>query len=276
MSWSIRITDGNKRERNGKTFQYLPDELWIQVFTAGVESAILDYRDVCSLSIVCRRLWRLTNLDCTWQILLSRDFNSSSTCQNLYVLPTTKQPEKEPTCKLMYRSRFEKDRAMKMAAHKRRVLRAQSQVAVLINECHHFQQLLFDEKQKLLSSAKRLCDAERARRSSVALKVWQPQVIRNRQEQVVEQQAMDFNFLENELQMEVCVCKERIERFSRSLLKNQMLEKTRGELEALTYRPVQDGQLDLEASDMQSYKKKKFREKEKLSLDIRSQGALNS
>jgi hypothetical protein len=51
----------------------LPDELWAKILGMGVENRVLDYRDLCSLAFVCRRIRRISSLDCMWRPLWERD-----------------------------------------------------------------------------------------------------------------------------------------------------------------------------------------------------------
>lgn len=51
----------------------LPDELWTKILGMGVEKQVLDYRDLCSLAFVCRRIRRISSLECMWRPLWERD-----------------------------------------------------------------------------------------------------------------------------------------------------------------------------------------------------------
>lgn len=51
----------------------LPDELWTKILGMGVENQVLDYRDLCSLAFVSRRIQRISSLDCMWRPLWERD-----------------------------------------------------------------------------------------------------------------------------------------------------------------------------------------------------------
>lgn len=52
----------------------LPDELWRRVLELGVQSCGFSYKDLCCISISCRRLHRLSDEDPFWNHLLSSDF----------------------------------------------------------------------------------------------------------------------------------------------------------------------------------------------------------
>lgn len=56
----------------------LPDELWRSIMEIGIETKSLDYKNLCCLSITCRRLRRLAAEDSLWSRLLLSDFPSSS------------------------------------------------------------------------------------------------------------------------------------------------------------------------------------------------------
>lgn len=57
---------------------YLPDELWRRILEIGItgSSSNLVYKDLCSLSITCRRFNRLSADNSLWSSLLSSDFPS--------------------------------------------------------------------------------------------------------------------------------------------------------------------------------------------------------
>ncbi|KAG0607782.1 hypothetical protein M758_8G054400 [Ceratodon purpureus] len=134
--------------------------------------------------------------------------------------------------------RFEKVRAAKMAAHRRRVLRVESQVAVLQKEAQQYQLAIEVERKKLVASVAELKSFELARRSAVAIQVWQPQAVRARQQEVLEQQSVNVGARQRSLQMEINVCRERVQQFEKSLqAKRSAIEKSRRELEALTFNP---------------------------------------
>lgn len=55
----------------------LPDELCGRILELGILSKTLNYKDLCCLSITCRRLYRLSAEDSHWSSLLFADFPSS-------------------------------------------------------------------------------------------------------------------------------------------------------------------------------------------------------
>lgn len=58
----------------------LPDELWRRILEIGaIENSpnLLNFKDLCSLSITCRTLKRLSGEDFIWSSFLSSDFSQS-------------------------------------------------------------------------------------------------------------------------------------------------------------------------------------------------------
>ncbi|XP_057823967.1 F-box protein SKIP24 isoform X1 [Cryptomeria japonica] len=206
----------------------IPDEIWMQIMDIGVQRNILNYRDLSSLAISSRRLCRLSNHSFLWELLWTKDFPSDSIPESL-----TKD------LKSLYKQKFERVKSTKIAAHKRSVLRVQSQALVLERECKDLGTLLNGERRRLNSTLSELKNIERARQSSVALKIWQPEIIHTRQQDVVEQTPVRTDSRIHSLKMEIAVCKERIERFSRSICeKNSLMERVKSKLESLQYKPL--------------------------------------
>lgn len=211
----------------------LPTEVWAEILQAGISNSVLDYRDLCSLSIVCPSLNRLASLTSLWKPIFLRDFPQSS--QDGVCSPA------HSDFKTAYRKRFEKIRAAKVAAHKRRVLRMQSQGVVLAKECKELEELMHLEKTRLSSILSELKCLEQARKASVALKLWQPHTVRLMQQQVVEQLPIDPEIRKHTIEMEAKVCMEEIKRCNSSMeRKRSLFEMTKKEMEFLTYNPMQD------------------------------------
>eukprot|EP00249_Psilotum_nudum_P016225 c25728_g1_i2 orf=122-481(+) len=81
----------------------------------------------------------------------------------------------------------------------------------------------------------------RERHASVALQLWQPQVVRTMHEQVVEQQPVDLDACRQLLKMEAKVCREQITRSERSIVQKRcIIERIDKDLESLTYNPVKE------------------------------------
>ncbi|KAH7295690.1 hypothetical protein KP509_27G060900 [Ceratopteris richardii] len=196
----------------------LPDEVWIEALQLGVRARILDHRDLCSLSIVSRRLNRLSSLSFLWKPLFEREFSQGESSTNITAPSDLSVTLKQWDYKSQYKLRWGKVKAAKALAHKRRVLRIQSDVAVLEKECKDLEREMQAEKIKLSNILTELQTLEQARRSSVALKLWQPEIVRLVQEQVVRQQPIDPQFRHYSLEMEAKVCREEIKKCRRRIV----------------------------------------------------------
>eukprot|EP00250_Pteridium_aquilinum_P005497 c15582_g1_i1 orf=34-741(+) len=209
----------------------LPDEVWTDALQAGVRSGVLDYRDLCCLSIASRPLNRLASLASLWKLLFLRDFPHDSS-----TLPLT-----STDYKATYKARFEKIKAAKVAAHKRQLLRLQSEGAVLESESKNLEKQIQEERSKFSRILVELKSLEQIRRSSTALRLWQPEIVRSMQHQLVEQQPVDSEFRQRSLEMEAKLCKEEIKQCSAGIArKRHALERVKKDLEFLTYNPIQD------------------------------------
>ncbi|KAL2459327.1 F-box domain-containing protein [Forsythia ovata] len=52
----------------------LPDDVWRRIMVIGVENLVLDFEDLCRLSLTCKRLYKLSNEDSLWSLMLHQDF----------------------------------------------------------------------------------------------------------------------------------------------------------------------------------------------------------
>ncbi|GAB2303705.1 hypothetical protein Dimus_037689 [Dionaea muscipula] len=90
----------------------LPDELWRRIMEVGVQGSSLTYKDLCCLSISCRRLRRLSDEDSLWSYLLSSDFSptaaanplSASSSSSSSTIGSSSSRASSP--KILYRIRF--------------------------------------------------------------------------------------------------------------------------------------------------------------------------
>nr|PNR35232.1 hypothetical protein PHYPA_023131 [Physcomitrium patens] len=105
----------------------LPDELWTKILGLGIEKEVLDYRDLCSLAFVCRRIKQISYFDRMWRSLWERDqvkLSVGSSSRNLVVEPGMARKENDAKAfRDLYRIRFEEVRAAKRTAKRRNVLR---------------------------------------------------------------------------------------------------------------------------------------------------------
>lgn len=135
---------------------YLPDELWRRILEIGItgSSSNLVYKDLCSLSITCRRFNRLSADNSLWSSLLSSDFPSQ--------FSSTSTPPNS-SFKSLYKFRFERDKERKLLEHRRTVLRVESRIAEHSRKIQEIQQGLAVESEKFNSTLMELSNLRRVR-----------------------------------------------------------------------------------------------------------------
>ncbi|KAK9156487.1 hypothetical protein Scep_003061 [Stephania cephalantha] len=209
----------------------LPDEIWRRIFEIGIEKSRLSYKDVCCVSITSRRLNRLSNEDTLWTHLLNLDFSIPIDDDDIVI----------PASKTLYKTMFDKDRERKVAAHRRAVLRAESDVGVCLRNLKQLQRQLADERDKARAAVQDLANLHRARSASVALNVWQPQIIRGHHQKqlVVEQCALPIHSRISALEMDLRLSKQQIDIFTKAYIdEKQRLDAAKKHLELITYHPL--------------------------------------
>ncbi|KAK1280121.1 F-box protein SKIP24 [Acorus gramineus] len=234
----------------------LPDEIWREIMAIGVGRSILNYRDLCCLSISCRRLNRISSEDPIWSNLLFRDFGSPTSIPN-------------PPFKALYKTRFERDRSKKLLAWRRSVLIVESQIAVCSKDLERLQLLLSNESKRLNTAVTELKELETVRRASVALNVWQPQIVRGCQKQLVEQCKVPVESRIRDLKMEIRLCRQQIDMSSKACNnKKRFLQERKEALAALKYHPLQPCQPEMKGNNGE-LKRKKKKKKQKICDDCK-------
>ncbi|XP_074287218.1 F-box protein SKIP24 [Silene latifolia] len=220
----------------------LPDELWTKILENGIRNpnsnTRLTFKDLCCLSLVSRCLHRLSNDLSLWSSLLSLDFPSRLS-QNPTISP-----------KSIYESWYEKDKAKRIAAEKRAVMRVESIVAEHGRRVEDFRRQRVDEEERIHFVVSELNNLRRVRQASVALNVWQPEVVRGRQKQIVEQCAVPVDSRINALEMELKLCKQQMIDFERAYrAEKRRLDQAKERLTSMKYHPLQDHSVNQNSLD---------------------------
>ncbi|KAK9684169.1 hypothetical protein RND81_10G191200 [Saponaria officinalis] len=233
----------------------LPDELWTKILENGVENpnsnTRLSFKDLCRLSLSSRRLHRLSNDPSLWSSLLPLDFPSrvSNPTNHINISP-----------KLLYQTWFEKEKERRIAAEKRAVMRVESRVAEHSIRVDMFRRRIVDEGRKITGVVAELNDLRKVRQATVALNVWQPEVIRGRQKQLVEQCAVPVESRLNALEMELKLCKQQMMDFQKAYRAEQRrLEDAKEQLASLKYHPLQNHSIIKSTVVDHNTKRKKFK-----------------
>ncbi|XP_010458131.1 PREDICTED: F-box protein SKIP24 isoform X3 [Camelina sativa] len=209
----------------------IPDELWRKILEIGVKSSAFSYKDLCCISITSRRLRRLSSDDCFWDLLLFHDFPTHIISASSSQSPT----------KFIYKTRFERDKERKLAAHRRALLRKESEISEWRRRIRELESRLSEEADRLQSASLEFSNLHKVRQASVALKVWQPEVVRGRQKQLVEQNAVPVEGRLRALEMEIKLCKQQIMGVNRQLREvKHRFDIAIKELESMKYHPLRD------------------------------------
>lgn len=100
----------------------------------------------------------------------------------------------------------------------------------------------------------------KARQASVALNVWQPEVIRGRHKQIVEQCAVSADSRIHALEMEVRLCKQQITGLDKAYRdERRRLDAAKEQLESIKYHPLRDYTPTSGRVDERGIKRKKLR-----------------
>ncbi|ONM37004.1 F-box domain containing protein [Zea mays] len=182
----------------------LPDELWARVLELGAASSALGFRDLCSIAIASRRLGRLSVYPALWSKLLSRDFPSQSE-PSTSSASTSQPPPQRLHPKSLYKTKFERHKVRMAEARRRAVFEAEARVLASRRRLVELEESIREEGERMKTAAQELDNLERVRRASVALNVWQPQVVRGRQKQLVQQCTVPVDSRLSDLNMELKV-----------------------------------------------------------------------
>ncbi|KAG7653581.1 F-box-like domain superfamily [Arabidopsis suecica] len=228
----------------------IPDELWRKIIEIGVKSSTFSYKDLCCISISSRRLCRLSCDDSLWDLLLFLDFPTHIVSASSSQAPS----------KFIYRTRFEREKERKVAAHRRALLRKESEISEWGRRIRELEARLSDEAERLQSSSLQFSDLLKVRQASVALKVWQPEVVRGRQKQMVEQNAVPVEGRLRALEMEMKLCKQQIMGVNRALREvKHRFDIAIKELESMKYHPLRDYKSTRSGDQVSNGKTKKLK-----------------
>ncbi|KAL2482933.1 F-box protein SKIP24 [Forsythia ovata] len=225
----------------------LPNELCRRILELGIQSKTLIYKDLCCLSITCRRLSRLSAEDSLWSFLLFSDFSPSQNDTNFnrndnnFKNNNNSSSTASSKAKILYKIRYEKDREQKRLAHRRLVLRIESEIAEHLRKIREIKLQTSEEKEKTNETVAELLNLRKIRQASIALNVWQPEIVRGRQKQMVQQCNVPVDSRINVLEMELRLCEQQIAGYDNALrIEKRRLEAAKRQLASVKYHPLQE------------------------------------
>ncbi|KAK1667668.1 hypothetical protein QYE76_055827 [Lolium multiflorum] len=229
----------------------LPDELWARILELGAASAALGFRDLCCLAIASRRLRRHSLHPSLWSTLLSRDFPSQSQPSS------SQQLQLDP--KSLYKTKFERHKLRMAEARRRAVYEAEGRLLACRKRLTELEGSIRAEGDRMKAAAQELDNLERVRRASVALNVWQPQVVRGRQKQLVQQCTVPVDSRLSDLRMELKVCKQQIANYKNVYNKEKLkLDEYEEALRRAKYHPLQNSSQTSSTVNEQQAKRKRL------------------
>ncbi|KAM0852536.1 hypothetical protein ACQ4PT_051704 [Festuca glaucescens] len=236
----------------------LPDELWARILELGAVSAALGFRDLCCLAIASRRLRRLSLHPSLWSSLLSRDFPSQSQSQPSSSSSFSQQQQLDP--KSLYKTKFERHKLRMAEARRRAVYEAEGRLLACRKRLTELEQSICAEGDKMKAAAQELDNLERVRRASVALNVWQPQVVHGRQKQLVQQCTVPVESRLSDLHMELKVCKQQIATYKNVYNREKLkLNEYEEALRRAKYHPLQNSSQTSPAVNEPEAKRKRLK-----------------
>ncbi|KAL5994729.1 hypothetical protein ACLOJK_024782 [Asimina triloba] len=138
---------------------------------------------------------------------------------------------------------FERAKEYKLAAHRRAVLRLESQIAVCSKEFGDLRDMMIRENERMKATVLELQKLEKVRQASVSLNVWQPETVRGWHKQIVQQSAVPVEHRLTALEMDLKACKKNVEILNNTY--NGRMHKLKDYKEALAslkYHPTRDYQ----------------------------------
>lgn len=143
------------------------------------------------------------------------------------------------------------------------MLNTESQMFLCRKRLEELKSLLLQESERMKETVDELANLERVRRASVALNVWQPEVVRGSQRQIVEQCTVPVESRLSSLKMEVRVCTQQIVIFEKAYNEHKKkLSEYKEALASLNYNPLQNNQSGATSSNSNAKRKKLKRSNE--------------
>ncbi|KAF9618766.1 hypothetical protein IFM89_002461 [Coptis chinensis] len=98
-----------------------------------------------------------------------------------------------------------------------------------------------EENEKLKMGLSELGNLERVRSASVAMNVWQPEIVRGKQKRVVEQCVVPVESRVKGVEMEIRVCKQQIKVLDKGYREElRRLDEAKRKLVSMVYHPLRD------------------------------------
>lgn len=117
-----------------------------------------------------------------------------------------------------------------------------------------------EEKEKMKNSVTELLNLRTIRQAKVALNVWQPEIVRGKQKQMVEQCNVPIDNRIHAIEMELKLCKQQIQVLENALrFEKKRMQTAKERLASVEYHPLRESNLTVSPIDEHDMRRKRLR-----------------
>lgn len=117
-----------------------------------------------------------------------------------------------------------------------------------------------EEKEKMKNTVSELLNLRKIRQAKVALNVWQPEIVRGKQKQIVEQCNVPIDNRIHAIEMELKLCKQQIQGFDNALrVEKKRMQTAKEKLASIEYHPLRELNLTVRPSDEHDMRRKRLK-----------------
>lgn len=117
-----------------------------------------------------------------------------------------------------------------------------------------------EEKEKMKNSVTELLNLRTIRQAKVALNVWQPEIVRGKQKQMVQQCNVPIDNRIHAIEMELKLCKQQIQGLENALrFEKKRMQTAKERLASVEYHPLRESNLTVSPIDEHDMRRKRLR-----------------
>lgn len=117
-----------------------------------------------------------------------------------------------------------------------------------------------EEKEKMKNSVAELLNLRKIRQAKVALNVWQPEIVRGKQKQMVQQCNVPIDNRIHAIEMELKLCKQQIQGLENALrFEKKRMQTAKERLASVEYHPLRESNLTVSPIDEHDMRRKRLR-----------------
>lgn len=120
-----------------------------------------------------------------------------------------------------------------------------------------------EEKEKMKNAVSEMVNLRQIRQAKVALNVWQPEIVRGKQKQMVEQCNIPIDDRIRAIEMELKLCKQQLQGLENALrVEKKRMQTTKEKLASVQYHPLREFNLTVSPIDEHDMRRKRFKNTE--------------